>query len=322
MKFNNIYIDKIWGGRDFNLFRNNPPDGKVGESWDVSCYEDGMSTIINGEYAGKTLKEVINFLNHKIVGNKVDPNNFPIMLRLVNPREKLSVQVHPTDEYAKKREMVAGKTEAWYILETFEDPFVYAATKDCTINEFKNAIANGTVEKHLKKFKVQKGDVILLERGIVHAMGHNLIVVEIGQNSNTTYRVYDYGRGRELNLDDAFNVINLNLSTEISKGLVMRNDGYDRTIFFIHEAFAWEQYDIKSECRLNSDTDRFIILTCVEGHGILQYNGGVEYIKYGESILIPAYLGEYVIIGELKLLKSYVPDIQKIKEEISNVIRL
>lgn len=322
LKFENIYIDKIWGGRDFELFRENMPDGKVGETFDISSCENYVSIISNGEHSGKDLNSLIAELGTKLMGDDLPLKELPIMLRLVNPRDKLSVQVHPTDEYAQKKGMAAGKTEAWYVMETFEDPFMYIGTQGCTEEEFKRSIQTGEVEQYMRRHNVKKGDVFLLESGVVHAMGHDLIVVEIGQNSNTTYRIHDYSRGRELDVEDALNVVDLSIPVGRSKGLSVDCDGYSRMIYFVHPAFAWERYDIHSHMRMISDKKRFCAYTCVEGYGIIKYGDEKEYIKCGESVLMPAYLGEYEIQGNLKLLKSYVPDIQKAAQEMAQIIGL
>lgn len=323
LKFDNIYIEKIWGGRDLSMMRHNLPAGKIGESIDISNYDGIISTVINGELAGKTLDWVVKHLGSQLLGDSIDSPELPIILRLVNPRDKLSIQVHPTDEYARKAGMKVGKTEAWYIMETFEDPFVYAGTQGCTEEEFRQSVLRGDVERHMKRYNVKRGDMLLLRSGVVHAMGHDLIVVELGQNSNVTYRLCDYGRGREVDIEAALNVVDLSILAGVSPGVKIDFDGYSRIIYFVHENFAWERLDIESEYRTCSDPARFNAYTCVEGSGIIYYGGGQkEYIRYGESILIPAHLGEYTLKGRLKLLNAYVPDIEQSKKEILQLVAL
>lgn len=312
-KFNHIYIEKIWGGRDLLLYHENIPDDNIGESFDVSCFKDNESVVTNGEYVGITLSDLIDQFGQDIVGNKVSLDDFPIMLRLVNPREKLSVQVHPTDEYAKLKGMQCGKLEAWYVMETFENPYLYYGTHDCTLEEFKQAVVDDTVEKYLTHYTVKKGDVFLIPCGMVHAMGHDLVMLEIGQNSNTTYRIHDYGRGRPLDIEDALNVVNINQEGGLKKPITIQENGYERNIYFSNEKFAWERLDIDSELNTTSDLERFCVYTCVKGNCIIKYaNNKREYLKCGESILIPSCLGDYKIQGEVQLLKSYVPDMNAI----------
>lgn len=309
LKFNHIYIKKPWGGRDLLLYHESLPDDKIGETFDVSCCENYESIIVNGEYRGVTLKNLIERLGHSIVGTGIPLDEFPIMVRLVNPREKLSVQVHPTDEYAGKKGMKCGKLEAWYVMETFEDPFLYYGTENCSQDEFIKAVLDDNAEKYLKRYPVKKGDVCFIPCGMVHAMGHDLIMVEIGQNSNTTYRISDYSRGRALDMEDALNVLNINQQGGLLAPSVVRENGYSRNIYFHHEKFAWERYDIEKEYKTVSDPERFCVYTCVKGNCIIKYSSDQkEYLKCGESVLIPAGLGEYAMQGEVQLLKSFVPD--------------
>ena len=319
-KFNHIYINKIWGSRDFSLFRNDLPEGKIGETWDIACHEEGTSVVTNGQYAGKTLQEMIYTFGHDLLGSRIAPENFPFMIRLVNPREKLSIQVHPNDEYARSKGMAAGKTEAWYVMETFEEPFLYLGTKACTEEEFRKSIKTGKTERYMKRYEAKKGDVYLIPSGLVHAMGSDLIMVEIGQNSNTTYRIFDYGRGRQVDVEDALNVADLNMRGRRSPGISVNYGGYRRTIYFLHEAFAWECYEISSHMKSCTDKGRFHAYTCVEGCGMLKYGNKCEYIQCGESVLMPACLEEYEVLGNLKLLKSYVPDKITAKQELCRMI--
>ena len=319
-KFNHIYINKIWGSRDFSLFRNDLPEGKIGETWDIACHEEGTSVVTNGQYAGKTLQEMIYTFGHDLLGSRIAPENFPFMIRLVNLREKLSIQVHPNDEYARSKGMAAGKTEAWYVMETFEEPFLYLGTKACTEEEFRKSIKTGKTERYMKRYEAKKGDVYLIPSGLVHAMGSDLIMVEIGQNSNTTYRIFDYGRGRQVDVEDALNVADLNMRGRRSPGISVNYGGYRRTIYFLHEAFAWECYEISSHMKSCTDKGRFHAYTCVEGCGMLKYGNKCEYIQCGESVLMPACLEEYEVLGNLKLLKSYVPDKITAKQELCRMI--
>lgn len=319
-KFNHIYINKIWGSRDFSLFRNDLPEGKIGETWDIACHEEGTRVVTNGQYAGKTLQEMIYTFGHDLLGSRIAPENFPFMIRLVNPREKLSIQVHPNDEYARSKGMAAGKTEAWYVMETFEEPFLYLGTKACTEEEFRKSIKTGKTERYMKRYEAKKGDVYLIPSGLVHAMGSDLIMVEIGQNSNTTYRIFDYGRGRQVDVEDALNVADLNMRGRRSPGISVNYGGYRRTIYFLHEAFAWECYEISSHMKSCTDKGRFHAYTCVEGCGMLKYGNKCEYIQCGESVLMPACLEEYEVLGNLKLLKSYVPDKITAKQELCRMI--
>lgn len=322
IKFENLYYSKIWGGRDFEIFRNNLPEGDIGESWDIACHPHGTSVVKNGEYAGTRLDDLIRMLGHKLIGTEIEKEPFPLLLKLINAKDKLSVQVHPDDQYGKEKEGELGKTEAWYVIEAFEGANLVVGTKDCTKEEFERAIKNGTLNQYMNRIKVQKGEVYFIKSGLIHAIGEGVIIAEVQQNSDTTYRVFDYNRGRELHVEKALEVVDLKLRGQKSTGLKSENKGYSKIYYCGCEKFSLELYDVYSEVVERSDPERFYIFTCVEGEGIFFFSQGNEKIQKGESVLIPASLGSYTVQGEVKLLKSYVPNMQKLKREIlENVIK-
>lgn len=321
IKFDNVYHEKIWGGRDLGIFRNNLPDGKIGESWDVACHKHGMSTAVNGEFKGKTLREIIDLKGAEIVGKKIPTDWFPLLIKMINAKDKLSVQVHPTNDYAKKVEGEMGKTEVWYVVEAFEGASLIVGTNDCTKEQFKEAIENGKLDKYMHKVNVKKGDVYFVKSGLIHGIGAGVIVAEIQQNSDTTYRVYDYNRGRELHVKKALDVVNLNLKGERSRGVEVPFDGYRKIYYCLCDNFSLELYDVQKSFEESSDEDRFFIFTDVDGEGKINYDGGSIDIKMGDSVLIPASLGKYQFEGRMKVLKSYVPDVKKCEEEILKNVR-
>ena len=322
LKFENLYYEKIWGGRDLEKLRDNLPEGKIGESWDVACHDHGMSIVANGEYKGLTLDKLIELEGEKILGDKIAKDKFPLLIKLINAKDKLSVQVHPDDEYGKMVEGELGKTEIWYVVEAFEGANLVVGTKDCTREQFQEAIDTGNFDKYLNKIPVKKGEVYFVKSGLVHAIGEGVIIAEIQQNSDTTYRVYDYNRGRELHIDKALDVIDFSLKGEQSKGLKVENENYNKIFYSLCDKFSLELYEIKEQLQEESDRERFYIFTCVEGEGTIYFNDGEEKIKYGDSIFIPAYLGKYEIKGKLKVLKSYVPDVKKVEQEIIGVVEM
>ncbi|RKD32294.1 type I phosphomannose isomerase catalytic subunit [Thermohalobacter berrensis] len=316
LKFENIYVKKVWGGRDLELFRDNLPEGNIGESWDVACHPNGTSVVKNGEYKGMKLGELIKQEGEKIIGTKISTDWFPLLVKLINAKDKLSLQVHPDDDYAKRVEGEMGKTEVWYVVEAFEGANLVVGTKDCTKEEFKRAIENEELDKYTNRIPVKKGDVYFVKSGLVHAIGEGVIIAEIQQNSDTTYRVYDYGRGRELHIDKALDVIDLNLEGKKAEGITVKKEGYTKIYYCLCKDFSLELYDVEEGFNEESDIERFYIFTCVDGNGEIIYNNGNEKIEKGDSILIPASLGKYEFKGKMKLLKSYVPDIKKVEEEI------
>lgn len=305
IRFENLYYEKIWGGRDLENFRDNLPYGNIGESWDVACHPNGTGIVANGQYKGTRFDDLIKEHGSQIVGTKVSLEKLPLLVKLINSKENLSVQVHPGDEYAAKYEGDYGKTEAWYVVDAKPNATLIVGTKNCTKEEFKVAINSGEVEEYLNKINVKKGDCFLINSGLVHAICGGVIIAEIQQNSDVTYRVYDYGRPREIHVEKALDVINFDLQCENLKGEEIKYDGYIKSLMCKNEYFGIEKLTIEIELEDTSKKEKFDILTCVDGEGIIEGQGYSEKIKMGDSYLIPAALGEYKVRGKLALLKSY-----------------
>ncbi|MGL5151336.1 MAG: type I phosphomannose isomerase catalytic subunit [Clostridium sp.] len=316
IKFENLYYERIWGGRDLEKFRDNVPEGVIGESWDIACHKNGTGIVANGSLKGKNFKELIEEYKEKLVGNKFVGVDFPLLIKLINAKDKLSVQVHPDDEYAKVKENDLGKTEAWYVMDAEEGAHLIVGTKNCDKDIFKNAIEQGDLDPYLNKIPVKKGDMFYVQSGLVHAICEGVTIAEIQQSSDTTYRVYDYNRGREIHVEKALDVIDFNLKGENTSGIKIVKEGYDKSILVLSEFFTIEKYDIKSCMAEESDEDRFYLFTCVDGSGKIKWGSEELNIEFGDSILIPACLGKYKIEGTLSLLKSFVPDLEKEKNNI------
>ena len=308
IKFENLYYEKIWGGRDFESFRENLPHGDIGESWDIACHHNGMSIVSNGYLKGKTFEELIKEYGTELLGESFENKEFPLLVKLINSKEKLSVQVHPSDEYAKRVENSLGKTEAWYVVDAKPGASLIVGTKNCDKAIFEKAIREGKTEEYLNKIEVKKGDCFLINSGLVHAICEGVIIAEIQQSSDITYRIYDYGRPREIHVEKSMDVINFNLKPINASGKKLVSFcGYEKGILCASEYFTIEKYVVSSEVSENSDIKKFFIFTCVDGKGtIISEDGTKMDILRGDSILIPAKLGKYTIQGELTLLKSYV----------------
>lgn len=306
IKFENLYYDKIWGGRDFKEFRHNLPKGNIGESWDVACHKNGMSIVANGLLKGKRFDDIIKKYGHSLVGTDVSTEKFPLLLKLINSKENLSVQVHPDDDYAKKYENDYGKTEAWYVIDAKPGAKLIVGTKNCTKEEFTGAIKEGKIEEYLNIIEVKKGDSFLINSGLVHAIGEGLIIAEIQQNSDITYRVYDYGRKRKIHVKQSLEVINFGLkAVNCSENSVKGFEGFSKVVLCENKYFGMEKYNIKKELNDESNKKKFFIITCVEGKGKIVCKNLEEKIKKGDSYLIPATLGKYSIKGQLEIIKSY-----------------
>ncbi|SEF71098.1 mannose-6-phosphate isomerase, type 1 [Caloramator fervidus] len=308
--FQPIYKSTIWGGRKLeSYFKRQIPDGNIAESWDISCHKKGMSIIKNGNLKGKTLEEAIKIYKKEILGDKHE--YFPLLVKLIDANDKLSVQVHPDDEYAKKIENQFGKTEMWYVIDAKKDAkIIYGLKKGTTKENFKKAILKGNVEDFLNFVNVEKGDVIFIPSGTVHAILDELLLLEIQQNSDVTYRIYDWnrvdkdGKKRELHLDKALDVINYNFEGKVIKPKFKDFQNFKKAKAVCSKYFNVEIIKIEKEFK-DVTRNSFIIFTAVEGEGKLIKNEEYQ-IKAGDSFLIPACLCDFKIEGNLTVLKTTV----------------
>ncbi|WP_461206951.1 type I phosphomannose isomerase catalytic subunit [Clostridium sp. DL1XJH146] len=322
LRFENYYVDKLWGARDLENFRDNLPEGKIGESWDVACHRNGMSVVASGELKGSTLEELISKYGSELVGTEISKEWFPLLIKFLNTSDKLSVQVHPNDEYARRVENDMGKTEVWYVVDAKEGTQLILGLKEgCTKEQIREALDGGNIEDYMNFVPVKKGETYFIKSGLIHTIGPGAIIAEIQQNSDTTYRFYDYNRGREIHVDKALDVIDVNLRGENSTGVKIEREGYSKSYLCLCNEFSLEKYDINTICKEESDSERFYIFTCVEGEGEIEARGIVEKINIGDSIFVPATLGEYTLKGSMTLLKSYVPNIEKVENEVLDIVR-
>ncbi|WP_294360249.1 mannose-6-phosphate isomerase, class I, partial [uncultured Clostridium sp.] len=280
----------------------NLPEGDIGESWDVACHENGTSIVANGRFKGISFDKLIESYGEKVLGRKYVNKKFPLLVKLINSNDNLSVQVHPNDEYAKIKENSFGKTEAWYVIDAEEGAELIVGTNGCTKEQFQDAIKNNTVENCLNRIKVKKGDGFLINSGLVHAIGKGLIIAEIQQNSDITYRVYDYGRPREIHVEKSLEVIDFSLKPERLVEDYKEYDGYKFTSLCKNKYFSIDKCVVDTNYISSTNGDNFVILTIVDGSGKVTGNHYTEDFKKGDSILLPASLGEYTIEGKLEVL--------------------
>ncbi len=312
LKLNPVFKDYLWGGtklRDEYGFKSELK--KLAEGWMLSCHKDGENTIANGEFAGKTLTEIIkanpNFLGEN--GKKFE--YFPILIKLIDAKNDLSVQVHPDNEYAMRVEKEYGKTECWYILDCDEGAeLIYGFNREITSEEFKEKIADNTFLETVNKVKVKKGDLFFIEAGTLHAIGKGILLAEIQQNSNTTYRVYDYGRlgadgkPRELHVEKAIDVTKCvppTRSTE-PEGELITNEGHSTQLLTKCDLFNVEKVSVTTEYNGMVDNTSFVSVLVTEGFG------EIENIKInkGDSLFIPAGYGKFTVNGKAELIITRV----------------
>ena len=320
LKFKPVFKDYVWGGRNFEKLGKSIPEGIVAESWEVSCHKNGTSVVANGEFEGISLPSMINRFGRKLIGDSLpdkDVDKFPLLVKLIDADNNLSVQVHPDDSYAWSHENGEyGKNEMWYIIAAKPGArLVYDVTPGTTRESFAKAVELGNIESCLKTVEVFPGDTINIPSGLVHAIGQGIMLTEVQQNSDTTYRVYDYGRtGRPLHIEKALDVIDFNSSGRKEKydGLnIDLGGGSSKKHIIANSYFSAEVYKINCSIRENADGQKFYIFTFFDGSGTIEWDNGLMDVRMGESLLIPASLGTYTISGSLNGLKCYVPDIEQ-----------
>ena len=308
--------DYIWGGtrlsREYGV---DPSLERQSEAWVLSCHKDGESVVSGGRYDGMTLSEVIKEKGEEYLGKNAGKfDYFPILIKLIDAKNDLSVQVHPDDEYARKNENQYGKTEAWYILDCDEGAeLIYGLNRDMSRQELKDAIEKGTLLDGVNRVRVKKGDIFLIEAGTLHAIGKGILLAEIQQNSNVTYRVYDYGRlqngkPRELHIEKAVDVINTKAVPCDGKpqGEPEELDGYKKTLLVSCPLFTVNRLEITEKAALCADESSFVSLVAVDGNGVLMKDDICMTLYKGESIFVPASFGEFEILGEVTVLETRV----------------
>lgn len=323
IKLKPVYKDYIWGGRYFEKFDRELPDGIVAESWELSCHKNGVSTIANGEHAGKTLPEIIKSDSINILGKRfpVDCEEIPLLIKLIDANDRLSVQVHCEDNYAAVYEGGYGKNEMWYIMDVKPEAKLIAGLKPgVTRDEFYKAIKENRIEDCLQDIEVKPGDVINIPAGLVHAIGPGIVIAEIQQCSDTTYRVYDYNRvdnngvTRPLHIKKALDVIKFDANQKNVKceGVDIKvNESCNKTVFLANRYFACERYDCDGSFTECCDGSKFYVFIFIEGQGYIETENMTVDFKKGETVFLPAALNEYTMTGKFKALKTYVPDFIK-----------
>ena len=315
------YKDYIWGGKKLkNQFGKKTPYDVTAESWELSCHENGLSYVSGGKYDGKTLKEAIDEAKKEAIdflGTKRKENEkFPVLIKLIDANDSLSIQVHPDDAYARQNENGSlGKTEVWYVAETEPDAeLIYGFSKDVTKEEIKEAILKNELKPYLNSVKEKAGDVFFVRAGLLHAIGKGILICEIQQNSDTTYRVYDWGRvgadgkPRQLHIEKALEVLCLSKEekTDFSPKLIAEADGVADYQVADCEYFKVIKRVQKKEAYIDLDGSSFLSVTFLKGEGeIISAESKVPY-KKGDSFFISAEENSYKISGESEFLITSV----------------
>ena len=324
-KFRAQLFHKIWGGHSIEKWYDYVPADyeNVGEAWVMSDVEKYPTEVSNGAHAGDSLQDLLEVYMDELVGEKlydVFGNHFPLLLKFIDATDDLSIQVHPDDDYALENEKSLGKTEMWYVLPSKGDAAIYLGwNQQMNVSLIHAAIADGTLSEYLREYKVHEGDVAYIPAGTVHAMRRNTIVAEIQENSDITYRLYDYnrigndGKKRPLKLDKALQVMDFNPDNEASYAPTMpRIDGVvnlKKTPYFTANLLS----PTRPVQRDYAPLDSFVAYMCVEGQcEVTALDCETEdksvSMRMGEAVLIPATLNDILITpqGHCKLIEIYV----------------
>jgi mannose-6-phosphate isomerase len=299
IRFSPIYKEKIWGGSRLKTILNKKiTSDKIGESWEISAVQDNISLVENGFLEGNTLEEIISIYMGELVGEKIYEKfgiEFPLLFKFIDANDKLSIQVHPDNDLAKQRHQAYGKTEMWYVINAENDAeIIVGFNKEIDKYQYTKAVKENTLIKLLNKEKVKKSDAFYIPSGRVHAIGKGVLLAEIQQTSDITYRIYDWdrkdanGQERELHTEWALDAIDYKFYKEYKivyeKTANQTNNLVDSPYFTTNLL----QLDKAIETDYNS-LDSFVVYMCVEGAvEIKMRNSDIEILKKGESILIPA----------------------------------
>lgn len=317
MKLTAPLKDYIWGGSKLKEEYGKKTDlPKVAESWELSCHKDGQSVVANGAYAGRTLTEVIEQEGKAVLGKDCESfAYFPILIKLIDAKDNLSVQVHPNNDYALRVEGEYGKTEMWYIVDCEPGArLLYGFEKEISKEEFAARIADNTLLDVTKAVEVKKGDVFFIEAGTLHAIGSGILICEIQQNSNTTYRIYDYGRigndgkPRQLHVEKAKDVTKLCPATRDWKpeGAPQQLEGREETLLASCDYFTVHEVKLDGKAELSAGNASFICYTCISGDAVIKTACDEVSIHKGETVFLPAGMGTYTLSGNAELIDSRV----------------
>lgn len=300
--------DYLWGGHKLVDEYNVEYDGDVcAEAWVMSCHKDGDSIITNGIEKGQTLSAVVARKGREILGKNCEKyKDFPILIKFIDAKKPLSIQVHPDDEYALSHENQYGKTEMWYVLEAEEGAYLYQGfEKEISKEEFERRIKENTLTEVLHKEYVKRGDVIFITPGTLHSIGAGLLIAEIQQSSNVTYRIYDFGRvgadgkPRQLHIQQSLDV------TKIEKPVKYKStDEHMVNCDF----FCVDRIKANDKAYEDiADDSSFVSLLVIGGEGRISAEGETLEVKKGDSVFITAGTGKYSVEGNVEVIKTIVP---------------
>ncbi len=317
--FKPILKSIIWGGNEICIFKDiTPRQEGIGESWEISSVKDNISVVANGKLKDKSLEELINTYKEKLVGKKVFErfgSTFPLLIKFIDAKQALSIQVHPDDELAQKRHNSFGKTEMWYVINATKGAHLYSGfSKQMTPDTYVQSLKDDTLTDYLDKHEVSAGDVFFLPAGRVHAIGAGCFIAEIQQTSDITYRLYDYnrkdaqGNPRELHTELGKDAIDYHIYPDHKLKYQPAPDKAQPLVSC--QYFTTNLIEGKKEIKRDlKSIDSFVIYICMEGNLILKDDNGFELpLKQGRTVLVPAECESILLSpeGNYKMLETYI----------------
>ena len=316
LKFQPILKDKIWGGQKLNKHFNKASDSKIlGESWEISTVPEDVSIVSNGELKGESLQQIVEDYQSELLGEKNYKrfgNEFPLLIKFIDAKEDLSIQLHPNDELAKERHNSFGKTEMWYVMQADKDAnLIVGFNQPMDKETYLKHLENKTLTEILNFDKVKEGDTYFIESGRVHAIGAGVLLAEIQQTSDVTYRVYDWdrvdadGNERDLHNDIAIDAFDFNMKDDFRVKYSTKKNISNTTVSCPY--FTTNFIELDSEVKKQNTHDSFIIYMCVDGDVEISTKDSTDVISKGETLLIPAQIKNYTLETKYgKLLEVYV----------------
>ena len=304
-----VFQERIWGGTALNQFNYDIPNDLTGECWAISALPNGSNIIENGKHKGKTLEQVWNE-DKSLFGNDTH-EDFPLLTKILDANDKLSVQVHPDDVYAKEHGLGYGKTECWYILDAKDDAEIIYGVNVDNKEELEKLIDEQRFEELFHTVKVKPGDFFYVPAGTVHAIGSGILILETQQTSDTTYRIYDYkkkkknGKTRDLHLEQSKEVIDVNIQNPNTKPIHEIREGQSFTQFVSNEFFTVEKWDINGELSFEKPSEYYLV-SVIEGTGSVNVDGEKTVVEKGSHFIITADDQHIEFQGDMSIIVSYV----------------
>ncbi len=295
--------DYLWGGTTLKTDYGKQTDlTKVAESWELSCHPDGMSVIQNGDFAGKTLADYLAAHPQAVGLAAAGADRFPVLIKLIDAADDLSIQVHPDNDYALRVEGEYGKTEMWYVVDATPDAaLIYGFNRDLTTEEFESRIADGSLDEVIHAVPVKAGDVFFIEAGTLHGIGKGILIAEVQQNSNTTYRVHDYnrvgvdGKPRELHVQKAVEVTCLKKAPAIDPQTAGSTDPQGGRVVADCAYFKTTVYRPNTPVTLVADARSFHAILSVKGTISITLGTETVTLPQGQTVFVPAGSGDYTV---------------------------